>query len=257
MPILPAKFSAFRMTPYIAIAFAVVLSACAQAPSDVSRSGIFDPYERQNRKVHRFNRNLDKALVKPASTVYGTILPTEIQDSVAHFSENLSLPGQVINNVLQGDVAGAGNNTARFLVNTVLGIGGMFDVASDFGMPIEKTGFGETLHVWGAKEGAYTELPFFGPSTQRDTAGIIVDIVLDPVALALPRPEKYITTGAYVAARFGQRHKYTATVDSILYESADSYAQARTLYLQNRRYELSGKDDETDLEAYDDPYDDF
>ncbi len=244
------------LRPIICVIALAALSACASESADVSRTGIDDPYEERNRKVHEFNRGLDRGLVKPASKIYGNVLTPDMQDSVGHFSKNLGMPGQVANNILQGDLGGATNNSVRFVFNVIFGLGGLFDPASDFGIPHDPTGFGETLHVWGAKEGAYVELPFFGPSTTRDTAGLAADILLDPLSLALPNPEKFVTTGAYVAARVGDRHKYTSTVDSILYESADSYTQAQTLYLQNRRFELSGGNVE-DTEAYDDPYDDF
>ncbi|SEO71199.1 phospholipid-binding lipoprotein MlaA [Salinihabitans flavidus] len=235
-----------------AVVCASFLSACAAPDTTVSRGTINDPYEEQNRGTHEFNRSLDKVLVRPTSSTYGTAIPTGLQDSIGHFSDNLSLPGDAANHILQGNGEGLGRNILRFAINTTLGIGGLFDPASQMGLERSKTDFGETLYVWGVEEGAYVELPFFGPSTSRDTVGLVVDYSLDPVRLLLPTPERYISTLAMVAARLGDRHTYTATIDSVLYESVDSYTQARSLYLQNRRYELGGRSQDD----YDDPYGD-
>ncbi len=241
----------------ILVAFFAALSACGVAnPSIPDASGIYDPYETQNRKVHAFNRGLDKTLVRPAARGYSTILPDEIEDSVGSFAENLGQPSVVVNSLLQGDLRGAGLSTVRFLTNSTLGIGGLFDAATELNVPRHDTDFGETLYTWGVGEGAYVELPLLGPSTQRDTAGKVVDLFTNPLSYTLNSPEKYYGTAASAASRLSDRGRYSDTVDSILYESADSYAQSRLIYLQNRRFEL-GSDvvgDETD--PYSDPYED-
>ena len=201
-------------------------------------NGINDPYEIQNRKVHAFNRSLDRSLVRPAGKGYATVVPEEVADSVGNFAENLDRPSNVVNATLQGDLRGAGLSTTRFLINSVLGIGGLFDVASDFGVPEHDTDFGETLHVWGVKEGAYVELPVLGPSTQRDALGSAVDLFTNPLRYTLDAPEENYEIVAGVASRVGDRGRFADAIDSILYESADSYAQLRLIYLQNRRAEL-------------------
>ena len=117
----------------------------------------------------------------------------------------------------------------------------------------DKTDFGETLHVWGVEEGPYVELPFVGPSTSRDTLGMIVDLMIDPVSIFLPEPERYVGIASKMVAKVGDRARYSETVDSILYDSADSYAQARLLYLQNRRFELGQVGDDS---SFEDPYED-
>jgi phospholipid-binding lipoprotein MlaA len=116
------------------------------------------------------------------------------------------------------------------------------------------TDFGETLHVWGAREGAYVELPVLGPSTERDTWGMVVDVFTNPLTYVLESPENYYGTVASVSSGLSNRGRYAATIDSILYDSADSYAQARSLYLQNRRFELGGSGGDAYLDPYDDPY---
>jgi len=226
----------------------MILAACAAPPPSAT---INDPEEAKNRDIHAFNVALDKALVRPASDVYGSIVPPPVQRGVSNFASNLDVPGEVVNQLLQGRPGYALENTFRFAVNTVIGIGGLFDPATAIGVPGRRTDFGETLHVWGAGEGVYVELPGLGPSTERDAVGKVVDILMNPVSLLLPSPESYYVSGVKLASKVGDRHRYSATIDSILYDSADGYAQARMLYLQNRRFELGQVVPDADFE---DPY---
>ena len=240
--------------PILALAALTLLlqASCGPAPAP---TGINDPNEAANREVHAANKALDRALVDPASTVYGKSVPGPLRQGVQNFADNLDAPGDVVNGLLQGRPGPALANTARFVINTTVGIGGLFDPAKAMGIQRKKTDFGETLHVWGFPEGAYGELPLIGPSTSRDTVGRVVDVVLNPLRLALPAREGNITTAASVASRLGDRYKFGNTVDSILYDSADSYAQARLLYLQNRRFELGQATGGTNgEEGFLDPY---
>lgn len=220
-----------------------------------------DPLEPANRAVHAVNKGLDRVLVSPGAKVYGSVLPDPVEQGIENFAETLDQPGDFANHVLQGDIEGAGVNFARFAMNAVFGLGGLFDVASEAGIPEGKTDFGETLHVWGAGEGAYVELPVFGPSTARDAVGVVVDIALNPVGRVAEGKDATVATIAQVLSRLGDRSRYSDTVDSILYQSADSYAQARLLYLQNRRFELGQTGASTDgtadsdfIDPYEDPY---
>ena len=233
----------------------VVTAAVSGCASNQAPQGFADPNETANREIHAFNRGIDTALVGPAAGTYGSVLPEPVKRGVANFASNLDAPGDVANNLLQGRLGNAGQNTLRFVVNTIIGIGGLFDAATALGLPGKPTDFGETLHVWGAGEGNYVELPFVGPSTERDLVGIIVDVALNPVRLALPQPEASYATLAKVASKLGDRDRYSETVDSILYDSADSYAQARLLYLQNRRFALGQTaGDDNFVDPYEDPY---
>ncbi|WP_298259081.1 VacJ family lipoprotein [uncultured Litoreibacter sp.] len=229
--------------------FALLVAGCTAAPIGV---GVNDPIEKQNRGTHSLNRSIDKVFVSPTSKGYGTIVPKPVRKGVSNFASNLNLPGQVLNNLLQFRIENAGHNTFRFLVNTTLGFGGLLDVATDAGLENRGTDFGETLHVWGAPEGAYVELPLVGPSTERHAAGRVVDLLLNPLNFGTEGALRTAGTGASVAARFGDRYQYSDLIDSVLYESEDSYAQARLLYLQNRRFTLSGGEQPD----YDDPYED-
>ena len=233
-----------------------LFAACTSTDLSQNSSGVYDPYERQNRKIHAFNRGLDKNLVRPAARGYTTVLPDEIEDSIGNFAQNLGQPSVVVNSLLQGDLKGAALSTTRFLTNVVLGFGGFIDAAAEFQMPEHDTDFGETLYTWGAGEGAYVELPALGPSTVRAATGKIVDLFTNPLSYAVESPDKYYGTAASVASRLSDRGRYSDTIDSILYDSADSYAQARLIYLQNRRFELGDQQSNTSTDPYSDPYED-
>lgn len=227
---------------------ALALSACAPAPT---ATGINDPYEAQNRQTHALNKRLDRAVVRPSANVYGNAIPAPITKGISNFAANMGLPGTVLNDLLQVNISSAMNNTFRFFLNSTIGVAGLFDPANALGLYEEPTDFGETLHNWGVGEGTYQELPLAGPSTQRDTTGMVVDFIIDPMNWYLPANIRYLSTASKVLSRVGDRNTFGDTVDSLLYESEDSYAQARILYLQNRRYNLGGGLSDSD---YEDPY---
>jgi len=215
----------------------VFLTACS-VPEGAPPGGIHDPYESTNRSVHQFNKGVDRAVLRPVAIGYATVVPVEVQQSVGNFADNLATPGYVVNDILQARLDHALVNTYRFVVNSTIGIGGLVDAAAIYGVPPQPSDFGETLHVWGVPEGAYRENPVFGPSTERDTAGRIVDLFTNPLGYVLNEPEAYYGTVANVADKVGQRGRLKRTIDGVLYDSADSYAQARLAYLQSRRFEL-------------------
>ena len=133
---------------------------------------IFDPYEEQNRATHELNRAVDRAVVRPTAQAYGEVLPPFLRGVIGNVADNIALTGDVLNDVLQGRGEDAGHNLFRFAVNTTLGVGGLFDPAgSSFGLERRETGFGETLFTGGVPEGAYYEIPFLGPSTEREAGG--------------------------------------------------------------------------------------
>lgn len=215
------------------------LAACGPAPLPPGDT-VADSQEAQNRATHRFNLALDRTLVGPTADAYGDAIPRPVRRGVANFASNLSQPGYVLNNLLQVRIGNAAQNTLRFAINTTLGIGGLFDPATALGVPAEETDFGETMHVYGLGEGDYHVLPVFGPSTTRDSVGMVVDFALNPLRHMAEPPHSTFLSGTRVLSRFGDRHDYAGTIDDILYDSSDSYLQMRSLYLQNRRYELGG-----------------
>jgi len=230
-----------------ALVVCALLSACA-APPPVPLN---DPYEVQNRRVHTFNKTFDTALLRPVSGVFGAGGGGVVSESLSNAAGNLRLPRAVANTLLQARFADAVHNTARFSINSTIGLLGLIDVAGAMGLDERPADFGQTLHAWGVGEGVYMELPLIGPTTERDTVGIIVDVLIDPVGIVLPAPESYYARGVNVVSKVGDRARFRDTIDSILYESADSYAQTRLLYLQNRRFQLG---QETSDEEFFDPY---
>lgn len=229
----------------------IFLSACA-APD--SLESIHDPYETVNRRTHEFNKGLDSALLRPASGIYGEVVPNIVAIGISNFSKFLDLPGEVINNALQLDLESAVTNSARLVINGTVGVLGLYDAASEIGIYPSAADFGQTLHKWGVGEGAYLELPVMGGSTSRDTVGIAVDALLNPLTIILPDNWKLTGSGVKTVAMIGDRARFATTVDSVLYESADSYSQSRLFFLQSRRHELGMRLEEED---YFDPYEDI
>lgn len=229
-----------------------VIAACS-APSEPG--AVNDPYERLNRTIHNSNRRTDRYIVRPASQVYGNI-PAPVRRSINNVASNLNGPQTIANDLLQGNVEDAGHNLSRFLVNSTIGVLGIFDPASgSFGLEERETGFADTMAVWGIREGAYLELPVVGPSTERDALGLAVDIATNPIGTLVEGGDE-IATALFVPTILDTRYVLADTVDSI-YESADSYVQLRLFYLESRRFELGGGEtsaDGTDDTLYDDVY---
>lgn len=244
-----------RLRTALLIAALSVLAACGTAtgPDEIN-----DPFETTNRKIHAFNLGLDRAFVGPSAKGVGKIIPKPVSRGISNLADTLDLPGDILNDLLQLRVGAAMTNTLRLGTNVVFGLGGLIDTSSAMGLEGMPTDFGETLHVWGFGEGPYLELPIAGPSTVRDATGTIVDMAMNPLRFALPKDEATAAMGVKILSRFGDRDRYSETIDSILYESADSYAQARLLYLQNRRFTLSkgkaGATEEDVIDPYEDPY---
>lgn len=236
----------------VMIFLACALLGCA-APTPSAQ--INDPDEALNRKVHKANIFFDRTILRPIATTIVKPGGGAGSQVVTNFARNLSGPADVLNNVLQLRLGKAVENTVKFVINTTIGFGGLFDPATAMGVAGSDTDFGETLHVWGFGEGMYLEAPGIGPTTVRDLSGDIVDLYISPLQFLLPKPEASIGTVAATASRVIDRGRYVETVDSILYDSADSYAQARLLYLQNRRFALGQTvEDSTFVDPYEDPY---
>lgn len=222
----------------VVLALALPLGACAvrESPEVVP-----DPYEASNRRVHEINRGADEGVLSGAGKSYAA-MPSPVREGIGNFGDFVATPTYFVNHLLQGKVDRAGENLFRFGINGTLGIAGIFDPASSFSLERREADFGQTMYVWGVPSGAYQELPLLGPSTQRDTAGWTVDIVTNPFVLV-----------SFVTDTLNERGSFGESYDQILYESADSYAQTREIYLQNRAFELEGGEGED----YFDPYEDI
>jgi phospholipid-binding lipoprotein MlaA len=235
-------------------AFVVSAALAGCGVQDPQPTGVDDPYEGTNRSIHAFNKGFDTVVFK-APPGHARSIDNAFTRSVSNVGSNLGLPGKVVNSVLQANAEPAVRNTFRFAINTTVGIGGIFDPAGKLGLPEADTDFGETLAYWGVHEGPYVELPFYGPSTARDALGTAVDVVMNPVGSMLNGSAVQAATGARLAGKAADRKIYGDVIESVLYDSADSYAQMRLLYLQNRRYKLSGQEnnDANSWDPYTDP----
>lgn len=218
-----------------ALLAATLLSACATAPGSQLQAER-DPYEKTNRAIYKFDRGLDKAVVTPATNVYRAVTPKAAQRGIGNAFNNVDEPFSFINALLQGKVKQAFRTVDRFLINTVLGVGGLADQATDMGRPEEPEDLGQTLAVWGMKSGPYIVLPFFGPSTLRDTVGFGVERVGDPYRVGVNQANLSTleTVGLTGLELVDTRSYVMDTADSLLKGSADEYATVRAAYLQYR-----------------------
>jgi len=244
-----------RIKMTLATVMLALLAACGAAALP-GEGVINDPSEEQNRAVFDFNVAVDRTVIRPVSVGAGTVLPEPVRRGISNFASNLDQPRYVLNNLLQLRLEEALQNSWRFAINSTIGLGGLLDPASGIGLYEADTDFGETLHVWGAPEGAYVVLPVLGPSTSRDTLGMVVDRAMNPVRFFIPTPESYYLSLANIGSAVDTRYRFGATIDELYYESADGYAAARILYLSNRRFQLRGAAQDDYFDPYTDAYED-
>ena len=247
----------FGAVPRAGVVVLVALTLTGCAASAPPGSEFNDPFEDTNRAVHAFNKGFDQAVFRPVSKAYGTAVPGYVRQRLNNVQSHFSLPSDTINAALQGRGESTVHNFFRFVVNTTVGVFGVFDPATSMGLEDRSTDFGETLFVWGTGEGAYLEVPLFGPYTQRDLVGEVVDVVLNPLSfISLSPPESYIPAGTYITEAMDYRYEFADTVDGILYESADSYAQMRLIFLENRRFRLGDTSQATAIDPYEELFGD-
>lgn len=231
-----------------------VVASLAACTRQNAPAGPNDPYEGFNRKTHNFNKAVDKNVLRPVAVAYSDTVPDDFELIIQNFASNLTVPGDVINQILQGNIEGAVTNAIKFVMNTTIGLGGIATPAAEFGIDGGKTDFGETLHVWGAAEGPYVELPLLGPSTERDAIGKVIDTLIDPIGNLVTLPDQRYVTGAKVGSFMTTRGQRPGMFDSVLYESADSYSQTQMFYLQNRRFKLGATPQDGNVDPYGEIY---
>jgi phospholipid-binding lipoprotein MlaA len=222
-----------------------ILGGCATPPpaDDPDAVAEFketnDPLEPANRAFYAFNDALDTVIMRPAAKAYRFVVPSPVRSGVHNVLANLGTPVQLSNDMLDGKPRRAGDTTMRFLINTTVGVLGLFDVAKDWGYPDHDADFGLTLALWGLPDGPFLFLPVFGPSNPRDAIGLGVNAAMDPFT--------WVGQGAAVRAldwsRFGlnaldQRERHLDDVESITKTALDPYATFRSLYRQHREGRL-------------------
>ncbi len=212
-------------------------ASCAHSVNqqDGYKSGMRDPIEPINRGIFAFNNVLDIALIEPLAKAYNFLLPSFVRDGVTNFMHNLRSPLIVGNELLQGDIKGAGVATARFIINTTAGIGGLVDVAAAQGFAYEPEDFGQTLAVWGLDDGFYLVLPIIGPSSLRDGVGLAVDSYADPVRIVADNTDNdWIYYTRVGLEGLDTRARYVKAVEDLRRNSLDYYAAVRSAYAQKR-----------------------
>lgn len=235
----------------LAVGAAALLVGCAQVPPGAG-SDPTDPWEKVNRQTYAFNTTVDTYLIRPVAKGYTFLMPDKARESVTNFFTNLGEPSNALNNALQGKGERAGQSVFRFLINTTFGLGGLFDVAGQTtGIAVAKEDFGQTLGVWGVPAGPYFVLPFLGPSSVRDTAGLAGDYATYPLTYL---DNEWVSWGLYGAYAINTRANLIPATD-LLAKSIDPYAMARGAYLSMRRnavYDGNPPLDDDDWDADDD-----
>lgn len=217
----------------LALLSALTLAGCASAPASYPEP-LRDPMEGLNRQVHGFNQSLDRAILRPSARAYSK-LPDPVISGVGNFFDNLRQLRTFINDVLQGKPRRAGNSLGRFVVNSTIGVGGLFDPASRAGMAQHTETFAQTLAVWGVPSGRYVVIPFLGPATLRDATGRLVDFFTHPFWVY--DADNVIVDQLWLLDYVDLRYRLLAA-DKALEQSLDPYVFLREAYIQKMRYEI-------------------
>ena len=217
-----------------------------------------DCFETVNRGIFAFNQGLDKIFFKPIAKGY-RYLPKPIRSGTGNALSNLSNVVTIPNNILQGQIKDAGINTLRFTLNSTLGIAGIFDVASYYGLnKLDKEDYGQTLGTWGVKEGCYFVLPVLGPTTVRDSLGSMINFSGGDAwyNVTISNDTRYFENSDYYYSRLTSgidfRAKNIEAFNSLEKNSLDLYASVRSLYLQDRNRKIKNLDETTETMNDDD-----
>jgi phospholipid-binding lipoprotein MlaA len=245
--------STLALTSLIAFGFAVSAQAQAPAPppsppaaSAAQTAGLdlsparVDPWEKLNRDVFAINGTVDTLAVRPVAVFYKHVTPRPGREGLHNLVANLNQPVIFVNQVLQLKPKRAAGTLGRFALNSTVGVGGVFDVASGAGLPEHATNFGQTLGRYGVVQGPYVYLPVFGPSSVRDAAGKVVDIFLDPINWLRFRDDTYFFTARTVIGGVDARVAVDPVLVYVQKTATDPYATLRSAYLQNAASRANG-----------------
>ena len=208
---------------------AALLAGCAATPSRV------DPLEPFNRAMFEVNDVAEKVVIKPVVSAYTTVIPSPVRTAVSNVFGNIEDLFSAVNGLLQGKPDKAGNDLGRVMVNTLWGLGGLIDVATDAGIERGNEDFGQTFGFWGLGQGPYLFIPFFGPTTIRDGSGFLIRVAAGPVGFIPDVPVRNSLYGVGYVDLQAQAKEARAVVDTA---ALDRYRFIRNAYLQKRRYDV-------------------
>lgn len=239
-----------RMNPLPFLIFVSLLSITSvQANED-------DPWEGWNRKVFNFNEKVDYYTAKPLAQAYRNATPQVVDDAITNVFSNLEEPFVIVNDLAQGKFLQALSDTGRFLVNSTIGILGIFDVARHLGMPKHEEDLGQTLGFWGVESGPYLVLPLLGPSTVRDASGFAIEVLayddIDPQLQAMDSNQLYYSS---VFLEYLDIRADLIPAEGII--SGDRYSFMRSLYLQRREYLINDGQVKDEFGEFEDEFEDF
>jgi len=238
------------------LAVLLLAAASASAADPAASPGnddptVHDPWERTNRGIFSFNEGLDRWFLEPVATGWDFVMPDPVQSSLKRFFRNLGFPVVFVNDLLQGKPVAAAQDVGRFLLNSTAGVAGLFDAASEAGLPENDEDFGQTLGVWGVPPGPYLVLPLLGPSSPRDTGGLAVDSATLAYPLFLPWFVNLASTSVNVVNR---RSLLLETIREERKSAFDFYVAVRNAYVQRRENQVNdneAKPEESDEDLYD------
>jgi phospholipid-binding lipoprotein MlaA len=217
---------------FLSIVCLLILGGCASIPSGERDAD--DPHESFNRSMFTFNDKLDRAVLKPVSKAYTKALPEPVRTGVSNFYNNITYLDTTLNSFLQGKGKQGASDLGRFLINSTIGVVGIFDVATPMGLVQHNEDFGQTLAVWGARDDQYLMYPVWGPSSVRDTGGIVVSLLTNPIFYAAAPVA--VPLGLLQVVDLRARNEGFAR---FLDEAAlDPYVFLRESYLQHREFEI-------------------
>lgn len=220
---------------------ALYMSACA-IPALAQEQSTEDPFEQTNRAVFEMNMRLDRNVARPVAEFYSAYVPSFMRSGIHNVLQNIEKPVTMANDLLQARFTSAGQTLTRFVANSTLGLGGLFDVATEAGVPDHSNDFGITLGVWGVGDGPYLMLPFIGPGNPRDFVGKVGDIFMDPLTYARFNYDDLTSDLRIGFSIVDKRAQLLETSDQMERTSLDFYATTRSLYRQYRNAQIKGSD---------------
>ncbi|MCK0070661.1 MlaA family lipoprotein [Kordiimonas laminariae] len=248
---MPTIFSPKKLA---AAALIALTSACASTQGTTDPN---DPWEGYNRAAYGFNKAVDQNIYRPVASVYQTVIPEPPRQGISNIMRNLREPWVLVNDILQFKFKRAGTTLSRLVVNTTIGLGGIFKISESMGIPYHSEDLGQTLAAWGVGDGPYFIIPFVGPSNGRDAIGFGTYVFADPVTIGIAKLNvKGLNLTRTGVDALDQRARAHNVINSI-YEDENGYELMRSAYRQNRLFEIhDGNPPSEDDDLFDELEDD-